>query len=192
MKYSSSLEEFRAEYNILISIGLHFTKDDKVDLAKGSPIKGEMILPKSYFEVDLRLPLPPFKDVVIFLQLALNQLCINTVRLIMSLVVLNHMRGLAISIKEVLCIYTPKRSRISHEWYMSPWSSMSGFITRAPSRNKDLDCSLVVVLDKWECSFSKPKILLRVPRTHDSVGGFRYDLTLHCIFLGLSLFLPLI
>lgn len=58
MKSSSSLEEFRVEYNIPIWVELRFAEDDEIDLAKGSPIEEEMILPKSYFEADLRLPLP--------------------------------------------------------------------------------------------------------------------------------------
>lgn len=75
-----------------------------------------MILPKSYFEAGLKLPLlSMFKDVVISLYLAFKQLCINTMRSIMSLVVLDHMRGLGISINDILYIYTPKRSRIPHE-----------------------------------------------------------------------------
>lgn len=47
MKSSSSLEEFQAEYNIPLSIRLHFVEDGEVDLAKGSFIEGEIILPKS-------------------------------------------------------------------------------------------------------------------------------------------------
>lgn len=47
MKSSGSLEEFQAEYNIPLSIGLHFVEDGEVDLAKGSFIEGEIILPKS-------------------------------------------------------------------------------------------------------------------------------------------------
>lgn len=47
MKSSGSLEEFQAEYNIPLSKGLHFVKDGQVDLAKGSFIEGDIILPKS-------------------------------------------------------------------------------------------------------------------------------------------------
>lgn len=149
MKSSSSLEEFQVEYNILLSIGLRFIQDGEVDLAKGSPIEREMILPKSCFEAGLRLPFPPlFRDEVSFLQLAPNQLCINTVRIIMSLVVLDHMRGLGILVKDILCIYTLKRSHIPNECHLSPCSGMSGFITRAMSTNKDLDRSLVAVSGK--------------------------------------------
>lgn len=125
---------------------MHFVEDGEVDLAKGSPIEGEMMLPKSYFKAGLRLPfMPLFRDVVSFLQLTPNQLCINTMRIIMSLVVLDHMRGLGISVKDILYIYTLKRSQIPNEWYLSPCLGMNGFIIGAASTNKALDRSLVVV-----------------------------------------------
>ena len=38
----------------------------------------------------------------------------------MSLVVLDHIKGLDISTRDVLYIYNVKRSRIPHEWYLFP------------------------------------------------------------------------
>lgn len=101
--------------------------------------------------------MPFFRDVVSFLQLTPNQLCINTVRIIMSLVVLDHIRGLGISIKDILCIYTSKRSQIPNEWYLFPRLGMSGFITGASLKNKDL-------------GISEPEGLPKVPRTHSSAS----------------------
>lgn len=119
----------------------------------------------------LRLPFMPFlRDVVSFLQLTPNQLCINTVRIIMSLVVLDHMRGLGISIKDILCIYTSKRSQIPNEWYLFPRLGMSGFITGASLTYKDLDRSLVAVSCKFEFGISEPEGLPKVPRTHSSAS----------------------
>lgn len=47
------------------------------------------MLPKGYFEVGLHFSLSSvFKEIIIYLGLAPNQLCINTMRLIMALVVL--------------------------------------------------------------------------------------------------------
>lgn len=64
----------------------------------------------------------------------------------MSFVVLDHIRGLGISVKDVLCFYTLKMSHIPYKWYLFHHPGMSGFITRALSTNKDLDYSLVAVL----------------------------------------------
>lgn len=63
MKSSSSIEEFRAEFNIPMSIGLRFLEENDVNLVESSPIEDELFLPKGYFEAGLRLPLPSlFKD----------------------------------------------------------------------------------------------------------------------------------
>lgn len=60
MKLSSSVEEFREEFDIPLSIGLRFVEEEDVDLAEGSRIEGELFLSKGYFEVGLSLALPPF------------------------------------------------------------------------------------------------------------------------------------
>ena len=168
MNVSGSLEEFRAEFNIPLSLNLHFAEDGEVNFIMGSPDKGEMLLSKSYFEVGLKLPLPPlFKDIVNHLHLAPNQLCINMIRLTMSLAVLDHMRGLGISVIDVFYICTAMRSHIPHEWYMSPYLGMSCFIIGAPLTNKDLGRGLVVVSGKWEFGISEPEGLPKVPRVHN-------------------------
>lgn len=109
---------------------------------------------------------------MISLYLAFKQLCINTMRSIMSLVVLDHMRGLGISINDILYIYTPKRSRIPHEWYLSPRLGMSNFITGNPSTNKDLNRSLVAISGKWEFGITESEGLPKVSRVHGSAGKF--------------------
>ena len=54
-------------------MGLRFVEDGEVNLARDNPIDGEMVLPKSYFEVGLKLSLPLlFRDVVISLHLTPN------------------------------------------------------------------------------------------------------------------------
>lgn len=107
MKIFGLLDKFLIEFNISLSIGI------------GSHIDGEFLLPKSCFEVGLRLSLPPlFKNVVCHLHLAPNQLCINIERLIIFMVVLDHMKGLGISAKNVLYIYNVIKSPIPHEWYL--------------------------------------------------------------------------
>ena len=69
----------------------------------------------SCLRVALRLPLPPlFKNVVCHLHLAPNQLCINIERLIIFMLVLDHMKGLGISAKNVLYIYNVIISPILH------------------------------------------------------------------------------
>lgn len=65
----------------------------------------------------------------------------NTIRLIILMAVLNHMKGLRIIVENVLYIHMVKQSQVQHEWYLSPCSSMNKFIMRAPSTNKDLDIS---------------------------------------------------
>lgn len=63
MKSSSSIEEFRAEFNIPMSIGLWFLEENDVTLDEDSPVEDELLLPKGYFEAGLRLSLPPlFRD----------------------------------------------------------------------------------------------------------------------------------
>ena len=90
MKSSSSIEEFRAEFNIPMSIGLWFLEENDVTLDEDSPVEDELFLPKGYFEAGLRLTLPPlFRDLARHLQLAPNQFCVSTVRFIMSMVVLD-------------------------------------------------------------------------------------------------------
>ncbi|KAL6347935.1 hypothetical protein AAG906_037664 [Vitis piasezkii] len=41
MKISGSLEEFRAEFNIPLSLDLHFVEDGEVNFTMGSPDKGK-------------------------------------------------------------------------------------------------------------------------------------------------------
>lgn len=48
MKASGSIEEFYAEFNIPLLVGLHFMEDREVNPGKGSSVKDEMFLPKSY------------------------------------------------------------------------------------------------------------------------------------------------
>ena len=95
----------------------------------------------------------------------------------MFMVVLDHMRGLVISINDILHIYTLKRPRIPHEWYLSPCSGMSVFITGAMLRNKGLNNSLVVISGKWKFGISKPKGLPKVSRVHGSKSEF---FLMHC------------
>ena len=171
MKISSSPEEFRAKYNIPSLIKLCFIEDSEVDLAIGSFDEREMLLPKGYFEVGLRLLLPPlFREIVIYLELVPNQLCINIMRLIMALVVLDHMKILGIIVKGVLYIYTTKTSQNPQEWYLSLCLGMSNFITDALSTNKDLDNGLVVVSGGWEFGAAEPEGLPRVTRAHGFAG----------------------
>ena len=135
----------------MLSVGIHFLEDGEVDFIVGSPPVDELLLLKSYFEVGLRLLLHPLlRHIVCHLHLSPNQLCINTVRLIMSLVILDHMKGLGILTTDVLYIYNVKRSRIPHEWYLFPQLAMSGFIIGAPSTNKDLDKGIFAVFKNWK------------------------------------------
>ena len=170
MKISNSPEEFCTKYNIPSSIKLCFVEDSEVDLAIGSFDEGEMLLPKGYFEVGLRLPLPPlFREIVIYLELVPNQLCINIMRLIMALV-LDHMKILGITVNGVLYIYTTKTSQNPQEWYLSLCLGMINFITDALSTNKDLENGLVVVSGGWEFGATEPEGLPRVTRAHGSAG----------------------
>lgn len=119
MKLSSSIEEFRAEFNIPLLIDLRFLENEDVNLIVGSVTKGELFLPKGYFKAGLRLSFPPqFRDIACHLHLAPNQFCINTIKLIMSMVVLDHMKNLHMTTRDVLYIYHTKRSRILYEWYL--------------------------------------------------------------------------
>lgn len=90
----------------------------------------------------------------------------------MSLVVLDHKRGLGISVNDILYINTPKRSRILHEWYLSPRLGMSNFITRALSTNKCLNHSLVAVSGMWGFGIIESKGLPKVLRVHGSTSEF--------------------
>lgn len=88
----------------------------------------------------------------------------------MSLVVLDHMRGLKVSFSDILYIYNVKSSRIPHELYISSWLGMSRSITRAPSTNKELDRGIIVVSRNWEFRVSKPSDIPHVPRIHGITG----------------------
>lgn len=74
----------------------------------------------------------------------------------MSMVVLDHIKGLHISTRDVMYIYHAKRARISYEWYLSPRSGMGGFITGGPSTNKEVNWEIVVVSGHWEFGPSEP------------------------------------
>ena len=66
-------------------------------------MEGRLFFPKGCFEVGLPLPFTLlFKDPVSYLHLTSNQLFMNTIRPIMSMVVLDHMKGLRIMVEDVL------------------------------------------------------------------------------------------
>ena len=66
-------EDLRFQHKISLLVGLWFVEDGEFDLEIDNPINGDMVLPKSYFEADLKLSLPPlFRDVVISLHLTPN------------------------------------------------------------------------------------------------------------------------
>ena len=97
-------------------------------------------MPKGYFEAGLKLAFPLlFRDLTHHLQLATNEFYVNTVRLIMSMVVLDHIKGLQITTKDVISIHHAKRSRIPYEYYLSPRSGMCGFTTGGPIMNKEVN-----------------------------------------------------
>lgn len=51
-----------------------------MNLVESNPIKGELFLPKVYFEARLRLPCPPlFRDLAHYLCLTPNQFCVNAI-----------------------------------------------------------------------------------------------------------------
>lgn len=79
--------------------------------------------------------------------------------LIMSLVVLDHIRGLKISLNDILYI-CKMRSRIPQEWYLSPRSGMSGFIIRASCTNKDLDRGILRCLEIGNSEHLSPQVSL--------------------------------
>nr|CAN69863.1 hypothetical protein VITISV_032437 [Vitis vinifera] len=167
MKSSSSIEEFWAEFNIPMSIGLGFLEEKDVNLVESSLVEDELFLPMGYFEAGLRLPLPLlFRDLARHLQLTLNQFYVNIIRLIISMVVLDHIKGLHISTRDVMYIYHAKRSCILYEWYLFPQSGMGGFIIGGLSTNKEVNREIIVVSGHWEFGASKPEELLRASWVH--------------------------
>lgn len=73
----------------------------------------------------------------------------------MSMVVLDHIKGLQIMMKNIMYIYHAKRSRIPYKWYLSPRIGMSGFITGGPITNKEVNREIVIVSRCWEFGVSE-------------------------------------
>lgn len=72
--------------------------------------------------------------------------------------------------KDVMYIYHARKSRISYEWYLSPRSGMSGFITRGPTTNEEVNREIVMASGQQEFDASEPEGLPKVSRVHGVPG----------------------
>lgn len=88
----------------------------------------------------------------------------------MLMVVLDHIKGMQIITKDIMYIYHAKRSCIPYDWYLSPRSGMSGFITGGPMINKKVE--IVAVSKRWEFSVSELEGLPKVSWVHGVLGSY--------------------